>query len=171
MQSASLLFVATMSETSGAPFDAKCQLVSPFKACKTPIMDAPDAPNLTDRAEQRIGASLACVGQLAEEKAAFLAQAGSKGYGYDGWLDQNYDFELGNRIGKGQVYLDYTGAGQYTTSQVSAALAELTGAAFGNPHSRNPSSARATAEVTAARAAVLAHFRADPSEYHVVFTK
>jgi selenocysteine lyase/cysteine desulfurase len=64
-----------------------------------------------------------------------------------------------------------TGAGQYTNSQVSAALKELTATSFGNPHSKNPSSSRATAEVEAARRHVLAFFNADPEEYHVIFTK
>jgi selenocysteine lyase/cysteine desulfurase len=42
---------------------------------------------------------------------------------------------------------------------------------FGNPHSRNASSARSTLEVTAARSIVLDYFNADPAEYYVVFTK
>jgi selenocysteine lyase/cysteine desulfurase len=50
-------------------------------------------------------------------------------------------------------------------------LQELTSSAFGNPHSRNPSSSRSTAEVEAARQLVLKFFNADPDNYHVVFTK
>jgi selenocysteine lyase/cysteine desulfurase len=48
---------------------------------------------------------------------------------------------------------------------------ELETAAFGNPHSRNASSLRATQEVAAARQQVLAHFNADPQQYHCIFTK
>jgi selenocysteine lyase/cysteine desulfurase len=63
------------------------------------------------------------------------------------------------------------GSGQYTTSQLRAVLQELEAAAFGNPHSRNASSLRATQEVAAARQQVLAHFKADPQQYHCIFTK
>lgn len=64
-----------------------------------------------------------------------------------------------------------SGAGQYTTYQITAALNELTATAYGNSHSKHPSSARATAEVAAARQRVLQHFNADPEEYNVIFTK
>jgi selenocysteine lyase/cysteine desulfurase len=64
-----------------------------------------------------------------------------------------------------------TGAGQFTTSQLTAAFKELSTTGLGNPHSNNPSSARATQEVAAARALVRAHFNASPEEYHVIFTK
>eukprot|EP00879_Flechtneria_rotunda_P010938 GHRR01011430.1.p1 GENE.GHRR01011430.1~~GHRR01011430.1.p1 ORF type:complete len:340 (+),score=95.00 GHRR01011430.1:1773-2792(+) len=68
-------------------------------------------------------------------------------------------------------WLGSTGAGQYTTSMIQAVMQELTSSAFGNPHSRNPSSSRSTQEVSKARAQVLQHFNADPDEYYVVFTK
>lgn len=63
------------------------------------------------------------------------------------------------------------GAGLYTNSQIAAVLQELTSSTFGNPHSRNPSSSRSTAEVEAARELVLKFFNADPDTYLVVFTK
>lgn len=50
-------------------------------------------------------------------------------------------------------------------------MAELEYSAFGNPHSRNASSLRATQEVAAARRQVLAHFNADPQQYHCIFTR
>jgi selenocysteine lyase/cysteine desulfurase len=50
-------------------------------------------------------------------------------------------------------------------------MQELTSRAFGNPHSRNPSSSKSTQEVEGARQLVLQFFNADPNEYHVVFTK
>jgi selenocysteine lyase/cysteine desulfurase len=50
-------------------------------------------------------------------------------------------------------------------------MTELTSRAFGNPHSRNPSSSRSTQEVQAAREQVLHFFNADPEEYLVIFTK
>jgi hypothetical protein len=67
--------------------------------------------------------------------------------------------------------LAHPGSGLYTTSQLRAATAELEANVFGNPHSTNPSSALAWAEVDAARARVLAYFNADPGEYAVVFTR
>jgi cysteine sulfinate desulfinase/cysteine desulfurase-like protein len=50
-------------------------------------------------------------------------------------------------------------------------MQELEGTAFGNPHSHNASSLRATQEVAAARQQVLAHFNADPEQYYCIFTK
>jgi selenocysteine lyase/cysteine desulfurase len=69
------------------------------------------------------------------------------------------------------LYCCSAGSGQYTTSQLQAVMQELEGAAFGNPHSRNASSLRATQEIAAARQQVLAHFNADPEQYHCIFTK
>lgn len=51
-------------------------------------------------------ASLPC-GSLEEARAAFLQQHGAA-YGYSGWLDANYQAELGKRL-EGQQYLDWTG--------------------------------------------------------------
>lgn len=65
----------------------------------------------------------------------------------------------------------HAGAGLYTKSQITAIMQELTCSAFGNPHSRNPSSRRSTQEVEDARQLVLNFFNADPEQYHVVFTK
>lgn len=41
-------------------------------------------------------------------KEAFLQQYNQQ-YGYNGWLDANYESELGCRLGPGQHYLDWTG--------------------------------------------------------------
>jgi molybdenum cofactor sulfurtransferase len=70
----------------------------------------------------------------------------------------------------GHVYLDYTGAGLYADSQLTEHLELLRGNVFGNPHSRNPSSAAMTELVESARDAVLAFFRASPQEYVAIFT-
>lgn len=74
-------------------------------------------------------------------------------------------------MGAGQHYLDYTGSGLYTTSQLHKVLEELQSHSFGNPHSRNPSSSRSTREVAAARKLVLDWFHAKPEEYEVIFTR
>lgn len=70
----------------------------------------------------------------------------------------------------GHVYLDYTGSGLYPDSLVDAHAALLRSEVLGNPHSKNPTSARATELVEAARARVHAYFEADPAEYEVIFT-
>ncbi|MCM2268900.1 MAG: aminotransferase class V-fold PLP-dependent enzyme [Thermoanaerobaculia bacterium] len=70
----------------------------------------------------------------------------------------------------GEVYVDYTGGGLYAASQVERHAELLRSGVFGNPHSANPASTRATALVEAARARVLDYFRADPREYVAIFT-
>lgn len=47
-------------------------------------------------------------GALDEARADFLQQY-SDSYGYNGWMEQHWQQEVGNRIGQGQHYLDYTG--------------------------------------------------------------
>lgn len=71
---------------------------------------------------------------------------------------------------QGHVYLDYTGAGLYSESQVRANAEFLCGGVFGNPHSRNPTSLAATQLCEDARTRVLDYFNADPELYEVVFT-
>ena len=71
---------------------------------------------------------------------------------------------------QGHTYLDYTGGGLYSTSQLEAHRELLHGGVFGNPHSHNPTSLAATELVDTARAAVHEYFSADPEEYDVVFT-
>jgi selenocysteine lyase/cysteine desulfurase len=70
----------------------------------------------------------------------------------------------------GHVYLDYTGAGLPAQAQLAAHAKRMRAGCFGNPHSENPASAASTELVERARLAVLAHFRAVPQEYAVVFT-
>jgi molybdenum cofactor sulfurtransferase len=70
----------------------------------------------------------------------------------------------------GHVYLDYTGAGLYSESQVRANAEFLCSGVFGNPHSRNPTSQAATQLCEDARLRVLQYFNADPQLYEVVFT-
>jgi selenocysteine lyase/cysteine desulfurase len=70
----------------------------------------------------------------------------------------------------GHVYLDFTGAGLPAESHVREHMAMLTDGIFGNPHSRNPTSAASSALVAEARARVLAFFDASPDEYEVIFT-
>jgi molybdenum cofactor sulfurtransferase len=82
--------------------------------------------------------------------------------------DRRDDFTRLDR--HGDVYLDYTGAGLYPESLVRAHAERLTGVAYGNPHSSNPTSLAATELAESARRAVLAFVGADPDEYVVIFT-
>ena len=70
----------------------------------------------------------------------------------------------------GHVYLDYTGSGLYAESQLRRHEQLLEHHVLGNPHSENPASLAATRIVEDARRHVLDFFRADPSEYTVIFT-
>jgi len=107
---------------------------------------------------------------LASKKAAFLAKY-SDMYGYGGHLDEIYELEVGQRMGKDQHYLDYCGASVYTNSQLKATFAELEKNLFGNPHSANPSSELTGDQIDEVRDQVLAFFNAPPGEYHVIFTR
>ncbi|MBV9581985.1 MAG: aminotransferase class V-fold PLP-dependent enzyme [Chloroflexi bacterium] len=68
------------------------------------------------------------------------------------------------------VYLDYTGAGLYATSQLREHSTLLEQALLGNPHSTNPTSNAAAAFAERARASVLEFFNASADEYTVVLT-
>jgi len=69
-----------------------------------------------------------------------------------------------------QVYLDYTGAGLYATSQLHQHMTLLDECVCGNPHSKNPTSLSMTYLVDQARSYVLEFFNADPDEYVAIFT-
>jgi selenocysteine lyase/cysteine desulfurase len=68
------------------------------------------------------------------------------------------------------VYLDYTGSGLYSASQLRNHEAYLRDRVFGNPHSESPASTTATELVEQARRKVLEFFKADPDEHKVIFT-
>jgi len=70
----------------------------------------------------------------------------------------------------GHVYVDYTGSGLYADSQVQRHAALLHDHVLGNPHSLSPTSEASTVHMEEARRRVLQFFRADPSEYAVIFT-
>ncbi len=70
----------------------------------------------------------------------------------------------------GHVYLDYGGAGLPAQAQLRAHAERIRGRCFGNTHSQNPTSAASTELIERARLAVLAHFKAPPEDYAVVFT-
>lgn len=70
----------------------------------------------------------------------------------------------------GHIYLDYTGGGLYSESQLRRHGKLLAEQVFGNPHSSNPTSLAATQLVEHTREYVLKFFNADPDEYLAIFT-
>ena len=68
------------------------------------------------------------------------------------------------------VYLDYTGGGLYSDSQIERHNHLLRTHVFGNPHSHNPTSEEMTGLVERARRRVLEFFNAPADEYAAVFT-
>ncbi len=92
------------------------------------------------------------------------------GYRSTALLDRLRATEYSYLDAGGHVYLDYTGAGLPAQAQLTAHAERLRGGCFGNPHSENPASAASTELMERARLAVLAHFRAAPEEYAVIFT-
>jgi selenocysteine lyase/cysteine desulfurase len=71
---------------------------------------------------------------------------------------------------RGQLYLDYTGAGLYADSQVRHHIELLTREVLGNPHSLSVASSNTTRLVEQTRRAVLAYFNARPGDYTAIFT-
>jgi selenocysteine lyase/cysteine desulfurase len=71
---------------------------------------------------------------------------------------------------QGHVYLDYTGGGLYSDSQVRRHAEFLLGSVLGNPHSSNPTSLSTTDRLEHCRRRVLDFFNASPDEYDIVFT-
>lgn len=85
-------------------------------------------------------------------------------------LDEARKKDFSRLDADGHIYLDYTGAGLYSESQVREHQDLLLSNTFGNPHSSNPTSIAATKVVESAREFVLRYFHADPAEYDVIFT-
>ncbi len=71
----------------------------------------------------------------------------------------------------GHVYLDYTGGGLYSETQIQEHVKLLEENVYGNPHSTNPTSMAITRLVESARASVLKFFNASPEEYVCIFTQ
>jgi selenocysteine lyase/cysteine desulfurase len=102
------------------------------------------------------------------ELAAF--EAAYPGYRSTGRVDELRATEYGYLDERGEVYLDYAGAGLPARAQLRAHAERIAAGYFGNPHSDSPASSASTELVERARAAVLAYFRAAPDEYAVIFT-
>ncbi len=85
-------------------------------------------------------------------------------------LDELRCTEYGYLDRRGEIYLDYTGAGLAARSQVDTHAARVRDACYGNPHSENPTSAASSALIESVRRRVLEFFHASPQEYAVIFT-
>lgn len=84
------------------------------------------------------------------------------------FFNQLFEKEFSRLEEQGHTYLDYTGGGLHGESQLEQHFEMLRRNTFGNPHSTNPTSQRATNLVEEARRAVIEHFQA--YDYHCVFT-
>ena len=85
-------------------------------------------------------------------------------------LDEWRGKEYGRLDANEQIYLDYTGGGLYSASQLQAHMELLNSNVLGNPHSANPTSLAMTDLVEGTRDYVLRYFNASPDEYIAVFT-
>ncbi len=110
------------------------------------------------------------------------AQTDSMKLAYQKFLEANPSFEstrvlddlraedYGRLDRLGQVFLDYTGGGLYSDSQIRDIAELLEAGIFGNPHSDSPASSATTALVEETRESVLRYFNAPPDEYVAIFT-
>ncbi|MBF6169614.1 aminotransferase class V-fold PLP-dependent enzyme [Streptomyces gardneri] len=71
---------------------------------------------------------------------------------------------------QGLIYLDYTGSGLPSRSQLRAYQRAMGEEIWGNPHSASLPSRRSTEAIRHARQATLRFVNADPEEYSVIFT-
>ncbi|MGN9777608.1 aminotransferase class V-fold PLP-dependent enzyme [Micromonospora sp. H33] len=112
---------------------------------------------------------------MTTEKHTSAAQAGVRiaataAYASTARIDELRATEYRHLDRDGQVYLDYAGAGVAARAQIVAHHGRLVSGLYSNPHSENHTSEAAGSLVESARRAVLDFFRADPSEYVVIFT-
>ncbi|MBN2071412.1 MAG: aminotransferase class V-fold PLP-dependent enzyme [Candidatus Krumholzibacteriota bacterium] len=85
-------------------------------------------------------------------------------------LDQLRHTEYSRLDTGGHIYLDYTGGGLYSDSQIRDHMDFLLHNVLGNPHSSNPTSAFCTEKVKSCRERVLNYFNASLDEYVLIFT-
>ena len=85
-------------------------------------------------------------------------------------IDELRNSEFSRLDDQGHIYLDYTGGGLYSESQVRSHADFLLGNVLGNPHLINPTSHGTTEKVEQCRRRILSFFRASPDEYELIFT-
>lgn len=106
--------------------------------------------------------------RMADGYSAFAASYPA--FGQTLLLDEWRQTQYSRLDADGQVYLDYTGGGLYSESQLVEHMELLRSGVFGNPHSANPTSLAMTDLVEDTRNYVLHYFNASPDEYIAVFT-
>ena len=106
--------------------------------------------------------------QMADAYAAFVESypAFNETRLLDKWRETQYSRLDANR----QIYLDYTGGGLYSESQLDEHMELLRTRVLGNPHSANITSLAMTDLVEDTRKYVLRYFNASSDEYFAVFT-
>jgi len=112
---------------------------------------------------------MATVPEIDTQLAAFLKAYPA--YAETGVLDELRSIEYARLDAGEHIYLDYTGGGLYSESQLRQHQELLRRHVFGNPHSSNPTSLDATRFIESARQHVMRFFNADPAEYDVIFTQ
>ena len=85
-------------------------------------------------------------------------------------LDELRDKEYSRLDAGRHIYLDYTGGGIYSDSQIRDHMNFLLQNVLGNPHSSNPTSAYSTEKINKCRERVLDYFNASKDEYVLIFT-
>ena len=106
--------------------------------------------------------------QMADVFAAFVESYPS--FNRTQLLDEWRETEYSRLDANGQIYLDYTGGGLYSESQLCEHMELLRTSVLGNPHSANPTSQAMTDLVEGTRKYVLRYFNASPDEYIAIFT-
>ena len=107
--------------------------------------------------------------EMADAFAAFVERYPS--FNQTRILDEWRDTEYGRLDANGHIYLDYTGGGLYSESQLGEHMELLRSSVLGNPHSANPTSLATTELVEETRNYVLRYFKASPDEYFAIFTQ
>ena len=106
--------------------------------------------------------------QMADVFAAFVKSYPS--FNRTQLLDEWRKTEYSRLDANGQIYLDYTGGGLYSESQLCEHMELLRTSVLGNPHSANPTSQTMTDLVEGTRKYILRYFNASPDEYIAIFT-
>ncbi|KAL2065043.1 hypothetical protein VTL71DRAFT_4183 [Oculimacula yallundae] len=71
---------------------------------------------------------------------------------------------------KDDIYLDHAGTTLYSKSLMEQFMSDMMSNLYGNPHSASPSSQLSTNRIEDTRLKVLQFFKADPSDFDIVFT-
>ena len=106
--------------------------------------------------------------QMADGYSAFVERHPS--FNQTALLDEWRETQYNRLDANGQIYLDYTGGGLYSESQLREHMELLSTSVLGNPHSTNPTSLAMTDLVEDTRKKVLRYFSASPDEYIAIFT-